>query len=160
MEGEVMDKVKMQGSNWIKTEDIQEFLDMGLLQRRNEMKPRDCKIEHCLVMPCKGEERNHEIPEESEATGDCPESCEIVKLNKRVDTSKKLHEKHQLDIVDLRDKVDEITTLKKEIAELKEGEDCPDCANTGQYQQVIGPDSCGWCHGNPNSKFNRARWKK
>jgi hypothetical protein len=71
----------------------------------------------------------------------CPDTCPIVKL---IEESKWARF--------------EINAMHGEIATLKEGEDCPDCGNQGGWKYSATP--CRWCHGNPNSKFNRARWKK
>jgi ssDNA-binding Zn-finger/Zn-ribbon topoisomerase 1 len=73
---------------------------------------------------------------------------EIVKLNKRVD-----EQQADIDTLIIMDKASRL-----EIETLKEGEDCPDCGNQGGWKYSATP--CRWCHGNPNSKFNRARWKK
>ena len=63
-----------------------------------------------------------------------------------------------------------IPKLRKEIATLKEGEDCPDCDSNnkgelhpGTVNGEVPPEQCEWCHENPFSKFNRAKyreWKK
>ena len=118
---------------------------------------------------------------------------EIVELNKRVDEQQSETRKLWLHLSTLCDFAEwnrrditaterEITILKKEIerlnvtilttekyfakqiATLKEGEDCPDCDNSGNLHtpRVVcgGYVSCGWCHENPSSKFNKKRWKR
>jgi hypothetical protein len=87
---------------------------------------------------------------------DCPDTCEIVKLNKRVD-----EQQADIDTLIIMDKASRL-----EIETLKEGEDCPDCDNNSGYLHLgsvnreVPPEPCEWCHDNPLSKFNRARWKK
>jgi len=89
---------------------------------------------------------------------DCPDDCPIVALWNEWYRS-------TMYIVNyLMKQQNEIDTLRKEVAELKDGENCPHCDNVGWYGVTApngeaGQEQCEWCDTNPNSKFNRQRFK-
>jgi hypothetical protein len=120
----------------------------------DKMKPKDCKAIICIMTRAV----DGSMAGLKYGFDDCPETCPIVKLNKRVDEQQAEIRNLQQPNVIAEEVVEKYVDLKNEIAALKEGEDCPGCGNRGQYENSI--VKCDWCHDNPMSKFNRARWKK
>ncbi len=151
--------------------------EVRAVERREKMKPEKCPVKICIMIPFS----RQPLVFKEEAYEDCPDTCPIVKLKNELGFARGV-------IMKLGDGLhEEITTLKKETAglkvrvnalaqykkdsmamieELKEGEDCPDCDNSGyQFPGEYRPEDieawqCKWCHENPNSKFNKKRWKK
>lgn len=118
------------------------------------MKPEDCGFFNDMNYQCPKREWSYL----SDRERGCPDNCPIVKLWNEWHLSTLYYTNCLLN------QQKEIDTLKKEVEELKDGDNCPHCNDMG-YQVVTGRDGepeqeqCEWCYTNPNSKFSRQRIK-